>query len=532
MKIYSYISALLIAGIASFSSCSQEEDLNMNGTDASNSFQISVMDGGFMDTTPGTRATENGYTTEFADGDEIGVFGVTANKEIVSDINNRKFTMKNGAWTLDDGKGVIEYKGAEFGNMKFYAYYPYNTDVKFNANQEDPFAEYVSDWTLNDDQSQEYTKYDLMTSSNSAVVDKNFKGEIKFTMAHRMALTVVKMPKLVYNFVNDDVTLDDYELPITNVSFKLNDIDVTPYYQENTDTYRFLVKPGKEFTIKGSYTGTKEMTYAATATLDKGAAKVYTIKDTNKKEYTLTIGDYYCADGSIVSKDATTVPENVIGIVCYVGNPQPSVMVSDAYTETNDILRNDYPACTHGLVIALDNITEAAFQWGTKNPSNGQADALFGDWFKTDEAWQNRLVSNLNESNKGGAPYVAIPGFMGYNNTFLLTYCYENIRQYPCDNAYVNVNNYRSKVTVPSMVTNWYIPSVVELEQVTKSLNAINSSINSANGTALTTDAGYFSSNERAVTYMWYHKLSVNGQDITLRERGSGGKLCRLMLAF
>lgn len=82
------------------------------------------------------------------------------------------------------------------------------------------------------------------------------------------------------------------------------------------------------------------------------------------------------------------------------------------------------------------------------------------------------------------------------------------------------------------MVTDWYIPSIVELEQAAKSLNAINTSINSAKGTALTTDAGYFSSNERAVTYMWYHKLSENGQDITLRERGSGGKLCRLMLAF
>ena len=46
MKIYSYISALLIAGIASFSSCSQEEDVKeMNGDNSSSGLQISVSDG-------------------------------------------------------------------------------------------------------------------------------------------------------------------------------------------------------------------------------------------------------------------------------------------------------------------------------------------------------------------------------------------------------------------------------------------------------------------------------------------------------
>lgn len=539
MKVYNYISMLLIAGAASLFSCSQEEELNkMTDGVSSAGFRISVSDNGFLNATPGTRAVENEYATEFVEGDAIGIFGVD-NGMVVDDINNRKFTMKGGNWVLDDGGKIIEYKGTEFGKMKFYAYYPYSQNVKFDAQAAladggDPFAEYVNGWKPdNNQEGEEYTKYDLMTSSSSAVVDNRFKGEIKFTMEHRMALVVLKMPKLVYDFANTDVTLDDYELPIINGTFTLNGDEAVPYYQESTDTYRFLVKPETEVTIEGNYTGVKEMVYTATATLNKGVAKVYTINDANRKEYTLAIGDYYCADGSIVSKDEQSVPDNVIGIVCYVGNPQPSVMVPGTYTETNDILRNDYPDCKHGLVIALDNTGDAAFQWGNKNPSTGTADALFGDWFGTDEEWQNRLVSNFNESNKGGAAYVATPGFLGYNNTFLLTYCYENIRQYPCDNAYNQIMNYRSEVDVPSMVTDWYIPSTVELEEVAKGLTAINSSIAAAQGTALSTDnGGYFSSNERSTTHMWYHKLTENGQDITMRERGSGGKLCRLMLAF
>lgn len=539
MKLYSYLSALLIAGVAGLSSCSQEDGLNeANGLDMAQGLKISVTDAGYYDSEAGTRAVENGYATEFAEGDAIGVFGVK-DGAVVSDIDNRKFTMNaNGEWVLDGN--IIEYNGAGFKTMKFYAYYPYNKDVQFDAtvttaDDADPFAAYVGAWTLNNNQAGEaYTQYDLMTSASSAVVDNRFKGEINFTMAHRMGLLVVKMPKLVYDFANADVTLDDYELPVSNVAFKLNDAEAAPYYQESTDTYRFLVKPGSENKVELTYTGAKDMNVTKTTTVNEGIAKVLTVKDSNKKEYTLAVGDYYCADGSIVSKDENTVPDNVIGVVCYVGNPQPSVTNASTYTEANDILRNDYPNCKHGLVVALDNTSTGAFQWGDKNPSNNTADALFGDWFKSSEEWQNKLVDNFNESNKGGSPYVATPGFLGYNNTFLLTYCYENVRQYPCVYAYQQIMDYRANVAVPATATDWYMPSTEELEQLAKVLSTVNSGINAAKGTELKTgDAGvYFSSNERSTTHVWCHKLTQNGQDITMRERGSGGRLCRMMLAF
>ena len=66
---------------------------------------------------------------------------------------------------------------------------------------------------------------------------------------------------------------------------------------------------------------------------------MYTIKDENNKlDYTLNIGDYFCADGNLVSVNDGTVPDNAIGVVCYVGNPQPHVTHPDNYTETNDAL--------------------------------------------------------------------------------------------------------------------------------------------------------------------------------------------------
>ena len=76
----------------------------------------------------------------------------------------------------------------------------------------------------------------------------------------------------------------------------------------------------------------------------------FSSEDKSKINHTLQVGDYFCADGKIVSVDAETVPENVIGIVCYVGNSQPSVTHTELYSAEVDALRRDFPACTHGMV--------------------------------------------------------------------------------------------------------------------------------------------------------------------------------------
>ena len=541
MKIYNYISALLIAGIASFSSCSQEEDVKeMNGDNSSSGLQIRVSDGGYFDTTPGTRAIEKGYATEFTEGDEIGIFGVDANG-IVENINNRKCMMTaDGNWKIDGEQ--IKYNGAEFKQMKFYAYYPYDVNVKFNVTEGDPFAEYISEWTLGNDQSGEkYTKYDLMTSSSSAVVDNRFKGEINFKMQHCMALAVLKMPNLVYNFINSDVTIDDYELPITNASFKLNNKEVTPYYQKSTGAYRFLVKPGEEFKIEGSYTGVKEMTYTATAKLNEGTAKVYTVSDTNKKEYTLSIGDYYCADGSIVSKgvDDKDIPNNVIGIVCYIGNPQPSIThPQSGNTEDNDALKRDYPNCKHGLVLALNNTldnTNKFSSWRTV----GEA---YCDWFSKDEEWMGKFV-DCNTGNNSATKDKWVeqyPAFMGYNNTMLLTMCYEGKGQPTmCDDAYKQITSYRDNVSVPANTTPWYLPSIACWEQVAKNLSAVNSSLGKVEAAtqlesveASAKFGFYWSSTLRNGYTQWVHAMNGGSYNIVNSYGSTAAGYFRLMLAF
>ena len=397
MKIYNYISMLFLAGAAIVASCSQNEELTGETPDSLQGFQISVSDEGFMDESGKTRATENGYTTRFSNGDAIGIFAVRG-ETVVEDIKNRKFTLTDGYWELTDGGDPIEYKGSQFQRMTFYAYYPYNANVTFDPTKVDPFETYVNNWKIGSEQNEgNYTQYDLMTSTGSVQGDR-LKGQIAFTMQHRMALAVVKMPNLTYSFTNGGI--DDYLLPLTAGSFTVNNTQATPYYQESTDTYRFLVNPKKEFSIKGTYSGVSEMEYEAKGTLEGGTAKMYTIEDKSKINHTLQVGDYFCADGKIVSVDAETVPENVIGIVCYVGNSQPSVTHTELYSAEVDALRRDFPACTHGIVLSIKNsvVKDSEQNDVALKMFHSSKSGYYSDWFTSDENWANKFVAHEDAS--------------------------------------------------------------------------------------------------------------------------------------
>lgn len=535
MKVYNYISMLLLAGAVSLASCSQDEEMEGDNMGSLQGFQISVSDDGFQDiNASGTRATENNYSTRFTEGDMLGIFAVK-NKEIVSDINNRQFTYQDGEWVLTDGGDDIEYKGSEFSKMSFYAYYPYDSKVTFEPANDEPFATYISKWKVGADQSGDnYTKYDLMTSTGVVQGDR-LKGTIAFTMLHKMALAVIQMPEKVYAFTNTDITLDDYKLPVTVGAFTMNNNEAVPYYQESTDTYRFLVNPNTAFSIKGTYIGVQEMDYAANGTLGSGVAKKYVIEDTNKISHLLAVGDYYCADGSIVGKDTEeAIPDNVIGIVCYVGNPQPSITHPENNTETNDALRRDYPDCKHGIVLALDNTSASTGKFSSWRDT-GKA---YCDWFSTDEDWTGKFVdcNTLNNSTLWENKY---PAFMGYNNTMLLTMCYEGKgTQTMCDDAYNQITAYRNNVAVPGNTTPWYLPSISCLAQVANNLGTINGSL----GTITTAtqmqsvdnaaNSGfYWSSTLRNGYTTWVHAMN-GGYYNKSNSYGSIPGYFRLMLAF
>lgn len=518
MKIYNYIPMLFLLGASLLASCTQNEELGEE-TDTLNSFQISVSDKGFQDPT-GTRAAENNFATKFADGDAIGVFGVKGTS-VVSDIENRKFTLNNGVWELD-GK-AIEYKSSEFRAMNFHAYYPYNENVKFNATLDDPFATYVSEWEIGNDQSEtNYTQYDLMTSTGEAEGER-LKGKISFVMEHRMAVVVMKKPTVTYDFTNEGIA--DYVLTTDFNSFSLQGKSATPYYQESTDTYRFLVKPGEKYEIKTSYTGVEDKEMECVMSfpdgLNKGIAKVYTIADENKYTQELAVGDYLCADGKIVGK-GNTAPNNAIGIVFYVGNPQPSVTHPTLFSEAQDALRRDYPNAIHGLAVALNNTEGGAINMnGTKS---------YSSYISGDEKLKAQYITCNTKT-----PLVSYPANLGYNNTEALLLAHETNNY---TNAYSQITSYRETILHPNQMSPWYIPSYQELVLMASNFDALNKSIIAVNGTQLEQLTGnlagsYWSSTERNDQTQWIHGMSTSEERIQRRDLGSQyTAYYRMALAF
>ena len=349
-------------------------------------------------------------------------------------------------------------------------------------------------------------------------------------MLHEMALAVLKMPNLVYDFTNGG--LDDYSLNVAPKELFINDVKTTPYYDKVSGTYMALVKPETNYSISGTYQGAKEMAFSAAGSLAGGKAKMYTINDANKLDYTLQIGDYLCADGNLVSVDNATVPGNAIGVVCYVGNPQPSVALPETYTEDQDALKRDYPNCTHGLVVAVDNATEKNNTVSFSTDRSG----YFGTWFTSDEEWSGKFVSNLVKESE------RISGMLGYNNTVLLEMS-PSLKN--CDNASQYIKSYRERVSSPSSSSGWFLPSMTEFDEVAKSVTIINRKINAIGGVELIsgevgTDSqhrgvnAYWTSNEHATNLQLVDKHNITTESAVYGRRNEGSKngRFRMMLAF
>ena len=103
----------------------------------------------------------------------------------------------------------------------------------------------------------------------------------------------------------------------------------------------------------------------------------------------------------------------------------------------------------------------------------------YSDWFNSDEDWKDKFVGCNTERdvNKNDASKV-FPALMGYNNTKILTMCYEGMGSTStCDYVYDYIMAYRKAEAVPSGVTPWYLPSVMCWDQVAKNMSGINSSL-------------------------------------------------------
>jgi len=442
MKIQNIYHLLQAALLLLLVSCTQEEFPAVQ--DKAQQLTISVTDGGYtsavenMKTRVETRAVENGYTTEFTEGDACGFYMVRGGKPVYSNV---KLTAEKDAAT-----GGIMWKtdgttlAAGMDGESYYLYYPYQADMAGKTatpaegavmTDAEFFKPLIDGWQPGDDQSTHaaYTASDLMTAGGSTTGTGN-TIHLSFAMKHRMALAVIEMPKTVYKFI--DANVPDYtvgaEATFTGTAKPLRMAD---------GTYRYLVHSSMP-TIEGCYDGgNREFTITTSASHPvvgeykrykvDGAAE--TIKNVTYAESGIArIGDFYCTKnngttGYLIPKEAdeTTVQAaKVVGIVFQTDKSRIGAKEKEKLGGEGNV---------HGVVMAVKNI------------ATRQAWGLFG----MDEGLTTcrTKADNYNDIS-------------GYGNCEHIRTNRGNFDSYP---AFKAAYDYNTTCPVPATTTGWYLPA-------------------------------------------------------------------------
>ena len=442
MKIQNIYHLLQAALLLLLVSCTQEEFPAVQ--DKAQQLTISVTDGGYtsavenMKTRVETRAVENGYTTEFTEGDACGFYMVRGGKPVYSNV---KLTAEKDAAT-----GGIMWKtdgttlAAGMDGESYYLYYPYQADMAGKTatpaegavmTDAEFFKPLIDGWQPGDDQSSHaaYTASDLMTAGGSTTGTGN-TIHLSFAMKHRMALAVIEMPKTVYKFI--DANVPDYtvgaEATFTGTAKPLRMAD---------GTYRYLVHSSMP-TIEGCYDGgNREFTITTSASHPvvgeykrykvDGAAE--TIKNVTYAESGIArIGDFYCTKdngttGYLIPKEAdeTTVQAaKVVGIVFQTDKSRIGAKEKEKLGGEGNV---------HGLVMAVKNI------------ATRQAWGLFG------------MDEGLTTCRTKADTYTDISG---YGNCEHIRANRGSFANYP---AFKAADDYNTTCPVPATTTGWYLPA-------------------------------------------------------------------------
>lgn len=430
-NIYPLLQVALLLLLAT--SCTQDEF--PVAQDKARQFTISVTDGGYTLAVDGstTRAVENGYTTEFTEGDACGLFmtrGLYEDKKMI--YSNVKLTAERDAST-----GKLTWKpeagttlAGGLSDEECYLYYPYRADLDnivdisklLNTIQVDPqypfFYALKSNWPVKYDQSSyaDYAASDLMTASCTPTLE-NGKLRLDFVMAHEFPLVVIEMPKTVYKFT--DARIPDYTVPsattFTGSAKPLRMAD---------GTYRYLLPPSLP-TIEGSYDeGNREFTITTSASHHVvGEYKRYKVDGAVEtiRNYILQVGDFFLADGNLMPKYAEAPEVRAANVVGIVFQTDPSRI---GQAEKDKLGGN-----VHGLVMSVRK-TGADLRWGP----------IFRDEGLTSCETKAQNYSDIS----------------GYGNCEHIRSKYGNFDDFPMFKA---ADDYNTTCPIPTTTTGWYLPS-------------------------------------------------------------------------
>lgn len=373
--------------MSALSSCS------VNGDDSSGSYEeigvFSVTASGFT----GDNGVADGLFG-FEDGDCIGLFAVNDGAIEIDNLCLKAVKTDEGmAWTVSSGDTLFNLEAS------YYAYFPYAESLPEDVNAQATdalgfFADMIHVWEPASDQSDlhgGFRKSNLMTGSGTLS-----EGTLVLDMVPRMQLCVFELPGIRYRFTNTDYSLTDYSVPSRMVYSGFSP------YENGTKSY-YIVNPYLQNSVEGAYYSGGEETEWTFSVSDPGGCSVLEIGGGYSEiEHNLQIGDFFLADGSLMSKDtdeSEVKSADVIGIVFMldpsrIGEAEKEALGGDA----------------HALVVSPMNSLDSYMRWYTNY------DDLT---FSRDES-EVGLPAVLSEGNPSATFLNADSDISGYRNTHLI----------------------------------------------------------------------------------------------------------------
>lgn len=210
--------------------------------------------------------------------------------------------------------------------------------------------------------------------------------------------------------------------------------------------------------------------------MQKSATCILTVKAAEKS---LNVGDYFYSDGTWSAELQSA--KTVVGVVFAKAN----VAASDP------VLAKDFPGCTHGLVLGLNEYSQQDF---------GAVSTYDGHGNYTGLGYEASSIVNVDKPN-------------GYGNSK----AHRELNAAKPD--YVSMFNEQSgviaeqtnAVVTPSGASSWYVPSYREMTMILANYDTINESLTAAGGTEIAAPYEKEDSWDDNRTSDWYWTSTIYG---------------------
>ncbi|MCI7089846.1 MAG: fimbrillin family protein, partial [Prevotella sp.] len=226
-----HILYILLVAIA-FAACSTDTLLETEKMPMDISVDVASFAGKTQDVS--TRASvNNGIYTTFAEGDDLGVFVVDKDGNLVADNLKFKVAKTGNAYPVDGSGNVVASKIYYDSECTYFAYAPYDaqyTGCKSVAEIKEKYASVFNTKYADQSTQEKYCAADLLICDNPEWI----APRMRFSFTHAMSLLQV-----FYNGDYSDLTI---EAPVTLGKM---------FLPEGKSTYRYVTLPRNEVQIYG-----------------------------------------------------------------------------------------------------------------------------------------------------------------------------------------------------------------------------------------------------------------------------------------